>query len=104
MVLNNGKIPFKDKSIDIVWVCLVLGGIPEKSLNNVIKEFNRVLKNNGLLIVIENTSKKSYNNYWKCRTSEDYINLLSFVEMQNVGNYIEVDEQITIYAGRKKEK
>jgi len=43
-----------DKSADLLYLCLVLGGITEKEINFLKKEFNRVLKENGLICLIEN--------------------------------------------------
>jgi len=101
LVLKNSKLPFNNNSIDIVWVCLVLGGIPEKSIKNVIQEISRVLADEGLLIVTENTSNKSNNDYWAFRTPETYIDLLRFANMKIAGSYKEINEEITIFAGRK---
>ena len=49
LLLHNGVIPLLDSSIDVIWICLVLGGITtESELERTASEINRVLKENGL--------------------------------------------------------
>lgn len=45
------NLPFEDNYFDIIIAVAVLEHILEKDLNKLLKEFNRVLKKNGLFIV-----------------------------------------------------
>ncbi len=103
IISKNNKIPLPDATIDIVWICLVMGGIAENKMNLVVYEIERVLKNGALLMLIENTSAISNSEYWSYRTPEAYLTLFKTIDLTIVGSYKEVDEEITIMLGRKKE-
>lgn len=54
-----GVFPVNTLSVDVVWCCLVLGGIIDNNiLENTVLEIKRVLKNDGLLFLVENTTVK----------------------------------------------
>jgi ubiquinone/menaquinone biosynthesis C-methylase UbiE len=102
LLLVNGIIPCNDESIDIVFVCLVLGGITEiNELHNSISEIGRVLQRGGLLFLIENTSDKTNAEYWHFRSPEAYCKLINFAPLKVLSNYEDLGETITVMAGRK---
>ena len=98
---DGGMIPLKNASIDVVWVCLVLGGIKGDSLKKNIREINRVLKPGSLLFLIENTSRKMNGEHWTFRSVDVYRVLFSDMNLISIGEYFDVDERISIMAGRK---
>lgn len=98
---KEGEIPLADYSIDIVWSCSVLGGIKGDTLNRSVKEINRVLKFNGLLFIVENTSDKKDSNYWFYRSVSEYRNILSFATLTHIQDYYDLGERNSIMAGRK---
>jgi len=100
-LMKAGVIPLMDVSVDVVWICLVLGGIEDALLSITINEIDRVLKKGGLLFLVENTTQKPDASYWKYRTWEEYRQLLSFVRLEQVHEYNELDERISIMVGRK---
>jgi ubiquinone/menaquinone biosynthesis C-methylase UbiE len=100
-LMNSGEIPLPNESVDVVWSCLVLGGIPENDLHKSIQEINRVLKKNGLLFIIENTSNKKNVKYWYFRTITHYIEIFKFASLVHLHDYFDLDEKISIMAGRK---
>ncbi|MBM4165715.1 MAG: class I SAM-dependent methyltransferase [Ignavibacteria bacterium] len=100
-VMDEGKIPLDDCSADIVWCCLVLGGIKNKILKHTVKEINRVLNKHGLLFLIENTSEKPSGKHWVFRSVAEYQNYFSMFELSPLHNYDDVGERISILAGRK---
>lgn len=101
-LIANGVIPSDSEYFDIVWVCLVLGGIvSNKELTETANEINRVLKTNGLFILIENTENKKDSEYWKYRTIEMYQKLFSFIELTHETDYSDLEERISIMTGRK---
>ena len=101
-IFENGRIGFDDSSFDIVWICLVLGGVVQQNeLQDIINEINRVLKQGGLLFLVENTSDIKSNNYWKYRPFSFYKGLCPFVNLTYISEYLDFEERISIMAGRK---
>jgi ubiquinone/menaquinone biosynthesis C-methylase UbiE len=100
--LSGERIPCNDESVDIVWCCLVLGGLTEFSeLHNSISEIGRVLKSGGLLFLIENTSDKQNGKHWHFRSPEAYCQLIKFAPLKILSTYEDLGETITVMAGRK---
>ena len=98
----NGVIPINAESFDVVWVCLVLGGIiSNKDLVDTTREINRVLKNGGLLVLVENTTNIKDGEYWKFRSIDQYQQLFDFVDLSHEADYYDLDEKISILMGRK---
>lgn len=101
-VVENGRIPADDGSIDVAWVCLVLGGITDpKLLAAAAGELDRVLRPGGLLFLIENTSDKPDTDHWHFRTPGRYAELFSASPLEHLHDYTDVGERISIMAGRK---
>jgi len=101
-VMEGGVIPLPDEHFDIVWICLVLGGLTGGALKIEIAEIDRVLKKGGLLFIIENTSKKKNVPHWTYRQFDEYRTLLPFVALRHLHDYFDLEEQISIMAGRKR--
>ena len=101
-LMQNGKITEANESFDVIWICLVLGGIVRrKELNKTIKELNRVSKKGGLLLLVENTSDKKNIISWKYRSVQKYIDLLKNFNLNHLEDYYDAGERISIFAGRK---
>ena len=98
---DGGRIPASDSEMDVVWVCLVLGGLKGGALSTAIGEIGRVLKQGGLLFIIENTSQKDAVPHWAFRTFEEYRALLPFVRLAHLHDYFDSEERISVMAGRK---
>lgn len=101
ILLRNDTIPLEAKSVDIIFICLVLGGIRRKKIPVIVDELSRVLRDNGLVILIENTSRKPSGHYWYFRNEKWYIKQLEFCKLGVRGSYFDRDEKITIFTGRK---
>ena len=55
-----GRIPLEDGAADVVWVCLVLGGITERRvLAATVHEIERVLRPGGVLLLAECTNRRA---------------------------------------------
>lgn len=103
-ILIDNNIAVKDESIDIVWICLVLGGIKDElELKNSVKEIKRILKKNGLIFLVENTSEKKDKNYWKYRSVKMYQTLFYFADLKHLSDYLDKGERISVMAGRKRD-
>ena len=100
-VMREGEIPLPDEYVDVVWICLVLGGLKSDLLNETLAEIDRVLKRKGLLVLIENTSEKKDGEYWFFRKTEDYKRIFWFVRLEHLHDYIDLGERISVLMGRK---
>ena len=100
-VTQETGIPLPDHSVDVVWVCLVLGGLQGALLASAVLEIERVLRPGGLLFLIENTSEMKGHAHWTFRSAEDYLALFPKVTLQDGHSYDDLGQRISIIAGRK---
>lgn len=101
-LLQNGRIPLPDRSVDVVWISLVLGAITEESdLRLAVSEVERVLKQDGLLFLVENTADKPDLKHFAFRPIEEYRVMFPSIAMKHEGDYDDLGERISIFAGRK---
>jgi ubiquinone/menaquinone biosynthesis C-methylase UbiE len=98
---RSKTLPFADDFFDVIWCCLVMGGIAQPK--DTILELCRVLRPTGLMFLVENTSETADGEFWKYRSIEHYIALFSFAKLVHLHDYIDVGERISILAGRKSE-
>lgn len=94
--LNSNKVKF-----DIIWICLVLGGISDINMAEISKKISRNLNTNGLLFIIESTSKKNKKGLWNTRTVSEVIGFFNGVNLKRISLYIDANQEISIFAGRK---
>jgi SAM-dependent methyltransferase len=99
--IGTGTLPFPDSSFDVVWSCLVLGGIPDGQIEQSIAEIDRVLRPGGVFFYVENTAYEASADYWFFRDEEAYMKLASFCNPRKLGNYEDMGQTITIFVGRK---
>lgn len=99
--IEAGSLPFPDSSFDVVWSCLVLGGIPNEEIKKSIAEIERVLRPSGLFFYIENTANTADATYWFYRDESYYIDLAGFCNPIKIGDYEDVGQKITIFSGKK---
>lgn len=105
-VMKKGKIPLSAESVDLIWIYAVLGCIPDQSLNQTFMELNRVLKKNGVLFLIENTTAANNSAYYTFRSLKEYLKVVPFASMKHQHDYFDVgkgfEEKFSIMAGYKK--
>jgi SAM-dependent methyltransferase len=99
--IGTDTLPFPDSSFDVVWSCLVLGGIPTEKIVQSIAEIDRVLRLGGLFFYVENTTNTASSDYWFFRDEDAYIRLAKFCNPIKLGHYEDVGQTITIFSGRK---
>lgn len=101
--LSHGRIPCPDSAVDVVWICLVLGCIPDQTaLLNAVEEIKRVLKQGGLLFLIECTDVKPTPGHVHFRSVEGYQELLSFAPLILLSQYEDLGDTNSVMAGRKQ--
>lgn len=101
--MDERTLPVSDRSVDVVWICLVLGGLVDDGvLKDVISEVRRVLKPGGLIALTENTSSSPDSVHWKFRSVEFYMSLFDYADLQHMADYDDLGERISILVGRRK--
>ncbi len=94
-------LPLADDSVDVVWICLVLGGIVDDAeLARTALEVRRVLRPGGLLFLVENTSEKPDGDYWRYRSVEGWRELFRLPSMEHVSDYEDMDERNSVLCVR----
>lgn len=95
------QIPARTDAFDAVWVCQVLGGIVgDRELAATAAEIQRVLKPDGLLFVVENTTAKPDGDYWRYRSVPFYRELFSAHPLAHLADYDDLGERNSVLAGR----
>ena len=90
--------------IDVVWICLVIGGIAPEAIEATCQEVQRVLKPGGLLFIVENTTEGKIDlASWRFRSVIQYIEMFaSFANLNHLHDYYDLGERISLLAGRKQ--
>ena len=99
----EGRIPLDNNTFDLAWICLVLGGVPDKDLQNVVNEIQRVTKNEGIICLCENTGERKDGGYWFIRNEKFYQNLFTEFNLQTEHVYHDAGSPISVMIGRKKQ-
>jgi SAM-dependent methyltransferase len=101
-LMREGVLDLPDACADVVWVCLVLGGIDGAILSQSVAEISRVLKPAGLLFLAENTASLPDSAHWKFRSAAAYQALFPSVALEPLHEYVDLDEIVSVLAGRKR--
>jgi SAM-dependent methyltransferase len=100
--IRAGRSGLNDHCADVVFVCLVLGGLRDGPLDEAVREIRRLLRPGGLLFIVESTSDLPNPEHWTYRTVEEYRRLLDFINLRHVGDYEDLGERMAIMAGRRR--
>jgi len=100
--MSEGTIDLPDGCADLVWICLVLGGIEGPILSRTTAEAIRILRPGGLLFLAENTSSMPASKHWAFRSVADYRAMFPSVGLEHLHDYIDLGERISVLAGRRR--
>ncbi|MEM9417964.1 MAG: methyltransferase domain-containing protein [Planctomycetota bacterium] len=98
--LTDHTLPTPDFSIDLLFIFGVLGGIPDDQLPATLAELNRVLRPDGMMVLIENTTDTPDAPHWFFRSVEDHLAMFPEIDLKHLGGYEEFGETMSIFAGR----
>ncbi len=99
-LLRHGRIPVTDHSVDLLWICLVLGVIRGRKLHDTLQELRRVVAPGGLVFLVENTTAKPSRKQIEYRSVAEYTKLVDFAQLQHLHDYEDLGETISVLAGR----
>ena len=96
-LLQKNTIPVLTKSIDVIFICLVLGALTENEIKKMKRELIRVSISCPKILIIENTTEGLKSNHWNYRKIEFYENLFSEFNLKATDSYFEGKEKITVF-------
>ena len=85
---------------DVVWVCLVLGGLKNRGLRRTVEEISRLLRPGGLMFLVENTTDGLGPPHWTFRSVDDYRAMFPQIALEAYGDLTDLGERNSILAGR----
>src|SRR4029453_8658281 len=66
-----------------------------------VAELERVLRPNGVLLLAECTNPKPDLAYWHYRPVDEYVGMFASVDLTVRGQYMELDNTVSVLAGRR---
>ena len=98
-VMLEGNIPMENDSVDVVWICLVFGSITDNNvLQQTVAEIKRVLKQGGLIFMVEKTSEDLSN--FQTKSVTFYKKMFDFVKLDKIDEYTDIEDCNTVFLGR----
>jgi SAM-dependent methyltransferase len=96
--VSDGRlIPLADDSVDVLWVCLVLGGL--RDLETAVAELRRVARPTALLFLVENTSERPDLEHWFYRSVDEYRQAFH-APLAHVHDYVDQGDRISVMRQR----
>ncbi len=99
-LMTEARIPVDSGSIDVLWICLVLGGIRGPALDVTLREIRRVLRPEALVFLVENTTEGGGGDFWTFRSIAEYRRLLEPIRLDHIHDYQDLGERISVMRGR----
>jgi SAM-dependent methyltransferase len=99
--MGEGMVDLPDECADVVWICLVLGGMQGPILARTAAEAVRILRPGGLLFLVENTASIPNSAHWAFRPVAEYRAMFPSVGLEHLHDYVDLGERISVLAGRK---
>ena len=101
-LLRHGRVPLPDHSVDVLWICLVLGVIGGQKLNATLKELRRIAAPGALVFLVENTTAQPSKKHIEYRSVAEYAKLVGFARLHHLSDYEDLGETISVLAGHVK--
>lgn len=101
-VISDSEYSGDNDEFDVVWVCLVLGGISQAMLDDTVRFIERAVCCGGLLFLVENTSNQPDVPHWSFRSVEQYQGMFSSIDLHKVYEYTDIGQIISVMAGRRR--
>lgn len=87
---------------DVIWICLVLGGIPDEKCFPIARDMTKNLKSGGLLFLVEHTSNTNPGSpFWKFRRLDQYRAMFPQVALRKISDYADMGQEVTVMIGPK---
>ncbi|WP_026911379.1 class I SAM-dependent methyltransferase [Patulibacter minatonensis] len=99
-LLEGDTLPLADDEVDVVFTSLVLGGIPGEALTRTVAELHRVLRPGGLVFLSESVADRPEPGHWAARTPADYVVLVPWAGLREIGRFDDAGDGIAVLAGR----
>jgi SAM-dependent methyltransferase len=99
---DDGVLPLADGEADVVFTCLVLGGIVgDDALAATAAEVDRVLAPGGLVLLCESVSQRPFAGHWRFRTARAYRDAFAFAALAEVAAFDDAGDAVSVLAGRR---
>lgn len=89
-----------DTKFDVIWICLVLGGLEDEEVREVQMLLESISKKGTLLCLVENTADKDDAEHWKFRTSKYYQKIFDKYNLKVKNTYLDIEEEISVMIGK----
>lgn len=97
----DGRLPMGDGEADVVFTSLVLGGLVDPgALAATSAELRRVLRPGGLVFLAESVSAGPGPEHWRPRTAQDYRDAFGWAALDEVAQFDDAGDPVTVLAGR----
>ena len=93
----------EDELFDVVWICLVLGGLPDKLCEVIVKTLSNRLADGGRLFLVEHVEDvRGGNEIWSLRTLAEYQSMFFPIRLRRLGGYFDCGNAVTVLAGTRR--
>lgn len=107
-LMEPGRIPLENESVDMVWIFTVLGGLGDEALRDTVSEVRRVLVPNGLVLLAENEKSQSeappqqHGAHWVSRAPSEYVSFFDWCDLRCVLSFPDWDNSVALMTGRRR--
>lgn len=100
--MEAGRLPLSDGEVDVVFTCLVLGGLLEPGLlGRTAAEVERVLAPGGLLLLCESEGTPDPGSHWAARSVDEYRAAFGWARLEVVARFDDGGDPVMVLSGRR---
>jgi SAM-dependent methyltransferase len=100
-LVPGAPLPLADGAVDLVFTCLVLGGIDDEALAALGHELERVLAPGGLLVFAESVSDRPAVEHWTFRAAADYAAAMPWAGLREAARFDDAGDPVSVLTGRR---